>query len=259
MIFSQMSQKKYNRLFIALHGRNERLLQAGIVRELRKEIRSAEYNVNNYKSVLKGLEFEGLEKELIKNYNRAGQIGNILFKDLEKLKTKKQNPFISDYWLNYVKFTGTRLIARKVVTIKETLIEDLAGVITQVLNENIDLVNLTSVIHDFAGKRDFYKWQAKRIARTETTQALNTAMVEGANQTGLRLRKIWISAEDDRVREGDFNHSNIAPVDKDEPFDVSGEKLMMPGDSAGSAGNVINCRCSVAFEPYRDEQGNLIL
>ncbi len=33
----------------------------------------------------------------------------------------------------------------------------------------------------------------------------------------------------------------------DEAFDVGGEQLMYPGDPAGSAGNICNCRCTVIY------------
>jgi hypothetical protein len=32
----------------------------------------------------------------------------------------------------------------------------------------------------------------------------------------------------------------------DQAFEVGGEMLMYPGDPAGSAGNVINCRCAIS-------------
>jgi hypothetical protein len=31
------------------------------------------------------------------------------------------------------------------------------------------------------------------------------------------------------------------------PFDIGGEALMYPGDPAGSAGQVINCRCAMGW------------
>jgi len=34
----------------------------------------------------------------------------------------------------------------------------------------------------------------------------------------------------------------------EEPFDVDGEDLQYPGDPAGSAGNTINCLCSMTYE-----------
>jgi hypothetical protein len=36
-------------------------------------------------------------------------------------------------------------------------------------------------------------------------------------------------------------------VGKDEPFIVMGEQLDYPGDPVGSAGNVINCRCTQIY------------
>jgi hypothetical protein len=39
----------------------------------------------------------------------------------------------------------------------------------------------------------------------------------------------------------------VANVPIDEPFIVSGEELMYPGDPSGSAGNVINCRCAIGY------------
>jgi hypothetical protein len=43
-------------------------------------------------------------------------------------------------------------------------------------------------------------------------------------------------------------------VEKNEPFMTpttrGKEALDYPGDPKGSAGNVINCRCTVAFIPY---------
>ena len=80
------------------------------------------------------------------------------------------------------------------------------------------------------------------IARTETHGAANFAMHQTAKQTGLTLVKEWVSAQDDRTRE-DHSEANGQTVPIDEPFNVGGELLMYPGDSAGSAGNTINCRC----------------
>jgi len=44
-----------------------------------------------------------------------------------------------------------------------------------------------------------------------------------------------------------------------ESFNVSGEQLEYPGDQQnGSAGNIINCRCTVAQRVKRDADGNII-
>jgi len=108
--------------------------------------------------------------------------------------------------------------------------------------------------------RNFYRWQALRIARTETTAASNYAATVSSSVSGVLMDKVWISALDERTRQGKFNHleMNQKRVPLDKPFNVSGEKLMFPGDPKGSGGNVINCRCSVAQVVRRDADGNIM-
>jgi len=88
--------------------------------------------------------------------------------------------------------------------------------------------------------------RAAIIARTETHSASQWAQVTAIRDTGLQLRKEWVAAADDRTR---FDHSvaNGQIVGQDESFTVGGEQLEFPGDPAGSAGNVINCRCVLNF------------
>lgn len=95
------------------------------------------------------------------------------------------------------------------------------------------------------------KRRAKIIARTETHRALNTANQEISNRyqalTGEQHYKVWISSQDERTRTGIFDHAKPHKqiVKSNESFRVSGENLRHPGDPQGSAGNVINCRCTV--------------
>ena len=70
------------------------------------------------------------------------------------------------------------------------------------------------------------------------------------------VTKTWVSQGDSRVRtppDSPFDHlradSTEAPVNQ--PFSVSGEDLMHPGDTSlgASVGNVANCRCSSVTDP----------
>jgi uncharacterized protein with gpF-like domain len=90
--------------------------------------------------------------------------------------------------------------------------------------------------------------RAAVIARTETHGAANYGAMAAAKETGLALDKRWIAAEDERTRES-HQEADGQTVDVDNAFDVGGEALMYPGDPNGSAGNVINCRCTVAYVP----------
>ena len=119
-------------------------------------------------------------------------------------------------------------------------------------------------IQELVRKPNFYRWQAERIARTESTTAANYAATEANEVTDFVMEKVWISARDGRTRRtppDKYDHQDLngKKVDPNEPFITSrGEKLMYPGAPNGSAGNIINCRCAVAYKAKRDANGDLI-
>lgn len=90
------------------------------------------------------------------------------------------------------------------------------------------------------------------ISRTEVVSASNWSAVEAAKQSGLTLNKVWLATEDARTRPA-HAAADGQVVALDVPFEVDGEQLMQPGDSSGSASNVIQCRCTVYFQRVRGE------
>jgi hypothetical protein len=92
-------------------------------------------------------------------------------------------------------------------------------------------------------------WEAERIARTEIHtaqgQASHAVIDENAEY------RQWITAEDDRVRDGssgDADHVSMHGeiVRSGDPYSNG---LMYPGDMSGDIGEWIECRCvEVAFE-----------
>ncbi len=110
-----------------------------------------------------------------------------------------------------------------------------------------------ALIEDSQGLFD--RNRAERIARTETTGALNG----GAYQADIQLLgdgtfsgREWMSIIDERTRgaepEDRFDHLTMdGEIAKGtEPFVVSGEPARYPGDPKLSAGNRCNCRCTTA-------------
>ena len=85
---------------------------------------------------------------------------------------------------------------------------------------------------------------AMRIARTEGHRVQEEAgfdAMRAAKEAGADVVKQWSATLDERTRpEHQEADGQIREID--EPFDVGGEELMMPGD--GSAFNCINCRCT---------------
>ncbi len=127
---------------------------------------------------------------------------------------------------------------------------------------------LTDWIQSIVQSPQFYRWQAMRIARTESTAASNYGAMKSAEEFGYAMTKEWMSAHDSRTRrkpDDEYDHRQMdgKKVNYEEPFEFHSkegvvDKIMFPGDPQGHAGNVINCRCTVSLRPRRDKEGNLI-
>lgn len=98
-------------------------------------------------------------------------------------------------------------------------------------------------------------YQAERLVRTEATNAANVATLQGATDMfgQENLQKEWMTALDGRERPA-HRAADGQIVDFKEKFLVGGQLLFNPGDPAGSAKNVINCRCSTAPFPKEEAQ-----
>jgi uncharacterized protein with gpF-like domain len=174
--------------------------------------------------------------------------------------TKKDNILFNDALLKEILLFLTNKGGIKITSIKDTLTENVIDAIKQVIGENGTLIDIQNVIYNITRRsQSFYKWQALRIARTETTFSANFAAIETAKNSTFEIEKTWISAKDDRTRH-DHLIENGKKVDFDKPFKLDDGTLMMfPGDTDAPAKQVINCRCTVGFKGKRDADGFLIM
>lgn len=90
-----------------------------------------------------------------------------------------------------------------------------------------------------------------RIARTETTRAMNAAQEAVILDTAeiIPIEKGWLATLDDATRDEhrDIDGEYVTP---DKPFS---NRLMYPGDPSGSAEEVINCRCTMTTRLVGDK------
>ena len=145
----------------------------------------------------------------------------------------------------------------RIVSVHSTLIEAIIKVIADGYENNLSVAEIT---RNLQNKFGWFKAQALRIARTETTTATNLATYLAAEKSDYELHQTWISAQDNRTRrppKSPFDHldMNGVTVDANRPFFVGGEELEYPGDPNGASGNIINCRCKVVFTVKEDENG----
>jgi hypothetical protein len=86
-------------------------------------------------------------------------------------------------------------------------------------------------------------WKALRIARTESVAASNYGSVLGAEQLPGNKVKVWISSFTTTSREDHMAMDGVE-VGLNESFMLpDGTQLSYPGDPAGPADQIINCRC----------------
>ncbi len=135
--------------------------------------------------------------------------------------------------------------------IAATSIEELRLILSQGLGDGLSNDDISRTIVD-KFKNQLALSRTIRIVRTETHNALmfaNLASTQILNDDlNLGLRKEWVAVEDDRTRE-DHMIADGQTVGMDDTFLVGPDRMQRPGDPSASAGNVINCRCALAFVP----------
>lgn len=106
----------------------------------------------------------------------------------------------------------------------------------------------------------FETYRAQRIARTETIPALNAGKLDAWRRSEVVVGKRWRNAKDSRSRPAHAAADGQVRL-LEEAFDVGGEKLMHPGDSSlgASAGNIIQCRCTMQSVLRSSEDGKKLL
>lgn len=92
-------------------------------------------------------------------------------------------------------------------------------------------------------------YRSLTVARTETLMAATFAQAETASQAeddlGIKLVKTWLPTLDDRTREAHADMADYPAIPLDEKFIVGGVPMDRPGDPAGGAANLVNCRCTL--------------
>jgi len=135
-----------------------------------------------------------------------------------------------------------RKFKRRIRWITETTWEALREALADALAEGGGWNALIEAVEKIIGQLE--TWRAERIARTETTAALNVGYLESLKLVGA-TKKMWLTAGDERVRDAHEAMDGII-VNIDEPFVLpSGAVLNFPCDPDGDPHETINCRCTI--------------
>lgn len=174
-------------------------------------------------------------------------------KNARKLIAKFDITDLESKWNTNFAFLASQVAGNRVTLVSGTGKKTLMSV-TKRLMSDPEFMVAGEVVQARILKKEFKKYstyQAKRLVRTESTNAANYATMTAATDVfaGNDLMKEWIAAMDERTRPAHAEANMGKAIPFNEKFIVGGEMLNHPGDPAGSASNVINCRCSVATFP----------
>jgi hypothetical protein len=167
---------------------------------------------------------------------------------LSQQKMQRKAEPVSD-WMNYMRNFALTRAGMKIVNITDTTRKFVRKILDKAISEGFGIDKTARLMQDeYAG---ISLRRAEVISRTEIISSSNSGSLAGARSTGLRLNKIWVSTKDNRTRRNPkdkFDHveADQQEVDLEASFRVSGEELDVPG-VGGSAGNTIQCRCTVAY------------
>jgi len=162
-----------------------------------------------------------------------------------------------DIWAERFNTVSQQIAAERVVLVQGTAKATLMKVFKQ-LSSDPEFMAMNEreaqrILRQKFGQ--YSKSQAERLIRTEATNAANVATLQSATDMFGQdnLQKEWMTSIDGRERPA-HRAADAQIVDFKERFLVGGEQLFNPGDPAGSAKNVVNCRCSTAPFPKEDAQ-----
>lgn len=193
------------------------------------------------------------------NYSRLLLVRRKSRYSVNEVKGFGFNPEWTTYILNYLnKF----LLDKVTFAISETTRDAMLRVLTAATVSGASIDQIVDRLEDWP----FLRYQAARIARTETNRAANVGASAQESTSEFQQVKEWLAVHDHRTRgQHPKDHAshvglNGTVVDAGDFFvdPRNGDKLMFPGDPSASAASTVNCRCSVGYEFKRDPQGELV-
>lgn len=175
------------------------------------------------------------------------------------------NDLFSRSFLNSILDWVRDNVGDRIVSVADTMAKRIGRLVEVALEQGLSTQEMQVFLRRKLNDPSFTRYQALRIARTEVTSASGYAATQAAENSGILLDKFWVATKDSKTRrkpEDQFDHLHMdgVSVGQNETFTLRSKKgivdhLQYPGDPKGSAGDIIFCRCVVAYRPRRDSQG----
>ena len=145
------------------------------------------------------------------------------------------------------------IVARQVARselINDTTAREITEMLSRMIEENATLEEMRRAVR--ARFEGYKEWRVDRITNTVVVGAFERGTLLAWQESGID-KKGWLTAKDERVRTTHIA-ANGQIIELEAAFEVGGALLMHPGDPAGPAREIINCRCSMVPVMEGDEE-----
>lgn len=192
----------------------------------------------------------------IQLYEEVGvEFATVNFRFMDSLKMKAEPGFFLTTWKNWMKEFALSRLASKVVEINDTTRKKIKEALAYALDRGIASRAEVAKLISEKTLGDIGKRRAKTIARTETAAAANEGKEKSADDWAEDaeedLYKIWIAGGSKEPRQSHLDLDNGKAIPKGYFWFVEGEEMQRPHDPTASAGNVVNCNCTVVYVSER--------
>lgn len=229
---------------------------------------------DNYKLIVPlNVQLKPLQDAYVKVYRKIGlihgrRVGNGINREMKKFNFSFFSQEFEDKIIAWIRENTSDRIR----SVSETISKRITRLIEVSFERGFSTMEMRDFLHKKINRPDFTKYDALRIARTETTTAANHAASEAGESAGIVLEKVWISTKDDKTRDPNRHRKQARwshvkqdgkTVEQFETFEMHStdgrvNQMNYPGDPSGSVDNIVFCRCTVAYRPKRDEDGFVI-
>lgn len=154
------------------------------------------------------------------------------------------------YWRDELINHAQNRAGEEIVLLQGTQRDNLISIVRKTLTESPEMGVEGLARKILKGYADIELWQARRIAQTETMIGLADAGDIAARTLDVQFKKQWIISGLGNTRDTHAIMDGVI-VGMDEPFELEDCMMMYPHDGSmgASAGEIINCACSVLRLP----------
>lgn len=186
--------------------------------------------------------------------SNANYIYRLVQRQLPKTKQIHKRFSQNDKWVSIIEAYLNQFLLNKVVLpITDTTKKQILTILNRGFSEGWGVDEIVRALRTSEITRN----RARLIVRTESARATNFAGMMGAWENEYETVKFWIEVKDNRTRRS-HRHATGVGGEHHDLLDRYSNGLMFPGDPAGSASEVVNCRCAQGYKPKRDSRGRLI-